>query len=319
MWGFATRRMVQAVVTVLVATFLLFGALAAVPGDPVRALFGFTAPPPELYEEIRTQFHLDEPFLVQYGQFVTGLVTGDLGRSYPRDPFGQPTSGTPVTAQLAPALPVSLRILGGALVLMVVGGVSAATASVAARRQWVAPAIGAAAAVAVSAPVLVLAFATQAFVARPVGWLPVVGGQQSAAGYVLPVLALGVPAAAWLALVTRAELRSAVRATYAAAARARAIPERRVVGIHALRVAALAVVAFVGGHVGQLLAGLIVVEGVFGLPGIGGTILDAIGRQDRAMLLAVVVLLLVAVVVLNAVADVIAAFLDPRIRSAGGR
>ena len=313
MGGFVARRLLQALATVALAVFVLFLALEMVPGDPVRALFGFQAPPPDVYEAIRRQFHLDEPLLQQYLLFMGDLLQGDLGRAFPRDPFGRAADGLPIAPMLAAALPVSLRVLGAAFVLMVIGGVAAGVAGALTTRRWLVTAIHGGAVLLVSVPVLVLGFSLQSFLADWSGPFPPAGGTQTWRGYVLPVLAIALPSAAYLSLVARSELLSVLREPFVTAARGRALPPRRIVGVHALRVAMVEVVVFAGAHLSQLIAGLVVVEGVFDLPGVGGLMLSAIIGQDRSLLLVLVVLTIGAVTILSALVDLLHGVLDPRV------
>lgn len=312
MGGFLIRRVLQGAATLLLATFLLFCALELVPGDPVRALFGPQAPPPELYEAIRRQFHLDEPLLLQYTLYMGDLLRGDLGNSFPRDPFGQAIGGVPIAPVLAAALPVSVTVLLVSFVGMVAGGTVAGMVS-ALDLRGVGRIVYAVSVVLASVPVLVLAFALQAFVADYDGPFPPTAQAGDWPGLVLPVLAVAVPAGAYVALVARAQLRSVLREPWVAAARARSLPPRRIVAVHALRGAFADVAAFAGAHVSQLVAGLVVVEGVFDLPGVGWLMLQAIQGQDRSMLLVLVILAIAVVVMVSTFVDILQGVLDPRV------
>lgn len=312
---FTLRRLLRMVVTLTLATFVFFSAVTVLPGDPVRALFGFRPPPPELYELIRAQFHLDEPFLTQYGLFMADLLRGDLGNSFPDNPFGRAQLGPPVAAILARTLPVSLRILALALLVQAVVGVSLGVVAARLRSRLGGAGVYVVAVSLVATPVIVAAFSLQAFIGFEMRWLPyqwVNGGGWT--NYVLPVVALSAGFSAYTLLLARAELGATLRRPFVHAARGRGLGHGRVVGIHALRASLVPVVAFVTANLGSLITGLVVVEGVFQVPGAGGALFSALREQDRALIVVVIILILSAVIVINALADIAYSVIDPRIR-----
>lgn len=312
---FATRRLSQMVVTLTIATFVFFTAVTVLPGDPVRALFGFKAPPPELYEQIRDDFHLDEPFLEQYVLFISDLARGDLGHSYPDDPYGTATLGPPVSDILKSSLPVSVRILATSIALQVVVGLALAIYAALRRRTITDVTVYATAILLVSVPVIIGALALQAFVGFEVDWLPSTWRPDAGwTNYVLPVASLSAGFAAYVLLIARTELLATLRRPYIRAATARGVPEPRLIGVHALRASLVPVVTFVTANLGNLIAGLVVVEGIFGVPGTGGRLFLALRTQDRALIVVVIILVLVTVIVVNTVADIAYSAIDPRIR-----
>ncbi len=313
MLKFTGARGLQMVVTLWVAVTLLFVVVTVLPGDPVRALFGFRAPPPEIYAAIVRDYHLDQPIWRQYLLYLGDLLTGDLGRAYPRDPFGSPDEAVAVADVVRSAVPVSTALLLASLVVQVVVGIVAGL--LAARRgSRAGPAVYGAAIVLVALPVVVLAAALRTVVGLEWGWLPVRGLNDGIASYVLPVLALAALSTGYVALLTRAEVRAALGRPYVAAARARGLTEARVLAVHALRPALVPVVAYLAASVGPAVVGLVVVEGVFELPGLGGAIIGSIRDRDRSMLVGLVAVVMAAVIVVTAVADVLTAWLDPRLR-----
>lgn len=315
MGRFASRRLLQMLFTLLIATFVFFSAVTVLPGDPVRALFGFRPPPPELYEAIRAEFHLDEPFLVQYGLFLSDLARGDLGHSYPISPFGQARQGPPVSRILEGTLPVSLRILAATIVAQLAVGLAIGVAAAVRRRTVSDGAIYAVAILLASIPVIVTGYALQAFVGFEVSWLATTWVRGAGwTNYVQPVAALAGASAAYVLLLSRTELRAVLRQPYVRAAVARGVGPQRVVGVHALRASLIPVVTFVTANLGNLITGLVVVEGIFNVPGFGGVLFTALQRQDRALLVVMITLILVAVVVTNTLADIAYSVIDPRIR-----
>jgi oligopeptide transport system permease protein len=314
--GFVVRRGLQMVLSLWAALTLVFVAVTQLPGDPVRALFGFTPPPPEVYAAITDQFHLDEPLPVQYLLYLGDVLTGDLGRAFPLDVAGDVGTPGPLVSDVVVATaPVSAVVVVGALVVQSLVGVVAGALAATGRRVGVG--VYALALLLVSTPVLVAAYLLRTVLGVGLGWFPLSGAAGGPATYVLPVLALAALSTGHVALLTRAELAETLRAPFVHAARARGLRTRRVVGVHALRPAMVPVVTFVAANVGQLAVGLVVVEGVFGLPGLGGTLFQAVRDRDRSLLVGLVTVVMATVIVANALADVAAAALDPRISLEG--
>jgi ABC-type dipeptide/oligopeptide/nickel transport system permease component len=311
------RRAGQAVVTLLLATLLFQLALELLPGDPIRALFGPQRPDPVVYEAMRAQYGFDEPFPVRYLGYLGDLVTGDWGNSFPGGlVYGRVEVGPPVRDVVAAALPVSATLVAWAVLVQGVVGLAAGACAVLLRRPAAGSVIYLAAVGTASVPVIVLAYGLQAFVGTELRWLPVTGAGHGWRGYVLPVVALAAAATAYLALLTRSELAETLRARWVKAAEARSIPQHRIVGIHAMRVSLVPIVTFLAANTGQLLTALVIVEGVFGVPGVGGALFSAVQTRDPAMLTALLTLSVAVVVAANLVADVVVAVADPRVRAA---
>lgn len=158
--AFVARRAVQMVLSLWAAITLVFIAVTQLPGDPVRALFGFEPPPPDVYDALRRHFHLDEPLLVQYWLYVRDVVTGNWGRGFPVNPFGRADSGPEVAAVVANAAPVSAVILVGALVVQSLVGIVAG--ALAARGRGMGAGVYAVAMLLVATPVVVAAYGLRA-------------------------------------------------------------------------------------------------------------------------------------------------------------
>ena len=313
MTAFLLRRAVQMVLSLWAALTLVFVAVTQLPGDPVRALFGFKPPPPEIYAAVRAQFHLDQPLLVQYGLYLRDVLVGDLGRSYPLNPYGDAGAGPSVAGVVASAVPVSAIIITGALLVQSLVGVVAGALATSQRRSLGAG-IYAAALLLVSTPVVVAAYVLRTVFGSELRWLPVTGAVGGPLTYVLPVLALAALSTGYVALLTRSELTEILASPFVQAARSRGLRPWRVVGVHALRPALTPVVTFVAANVSQLFVGLLVVEGTFSMPGLGGALFEAIKDRDRALLVGLDTVVMAAVIIANAAADVLAAALDPRVK-----
>jgi oligopeptide transport system permease protein len=313
---FVVGRTGQMVASLWVATALLFLVVTVLPGDPVRALFGFQQPPPEVYDAIVAEYRLDQPLWRQYVLYLGDLLRGDLGRSFPRNPFGNARPTVEVTDVVAATAPVSARLVLLALVVQVLVGVVAGVLAARAGRRSGAL-VTAAAIVLVATPVVVAAYVLRTVVGVQLGWLPRGGLFDGPVSYVLPVLALAGLSTGYVVLLTRSEVRTALTTPFLRAARGRGIPEARLLAVHALRPSLVPVVAFVAANVGPTLVGLVVVEGVFDLPGLGGALLQAIRDRDRALMVGLVAVVMGVVIVATAVADVVTAWLDPRLRLDG--
>ena len=314
MGRYAVGRVVQMLVSLLVVLTLLWFAITVLPGDPVRALFGFRQPTPEAYARVQEQLRLDEPVLVQYLLYLRDVLTLDLGQTFPRDPFGRPDPGADVWSLVRAAGPTSLIVLGGALVVQAVDGLVAGALSAARAGTALGRWVDGVALLLVSTPVLVAAYVSRTVFGVELHLLPVAGVGSGWTSYVLPVLSLAALSTGYLALLLKGELLVALHAPYTAAARARGIGSWRITTVHAMRPSLIPVATFLAANLGQLVTGLIVVEGVFRVPGVGGLLFGAIADRDRSLVVGIVTFVAIVVIVANALADVLVAALDPRLR-----
>ncbi len=314
MGRFVVRRGGRALITLLVATLVFHLALTVLPGDPVRALFGFRPPPPELAEELRRQFRLDEPYVVQYLGYLGDLVRFDLGRSLPLDPFGEATRGRSVNSIVAAAWPYTARLLAASLLLQAVVGVVGGVLAAVREGSVVARGVVASSVVLIALPVILTAYALQVAVGLQFSWVPLVGANAGWRSYLLPVLALTGVTLGTVVLFLRSELRRTLRSPFIHYATACGVRRPRIVGVHALRVALPPVMAYLATNLGQIVMGVLIVEGIFGLPGLGGEIFQAIRRQDRSLLASLVTLITFGVILANLATDLVVSTLDPRVR-----
>jgi oligopeptide transport system permease protein len=313
---FAGGRLVQMLVSVWVAITLIFIAVTQLPGDPVRALFGFRPPPAELYDQIAHRFGLDRPLGEQYWMYLSNTLTGDLGYSYPLDGWGAAKHGPAVTDTIAAAAPVSAILIAGSLALQIVFGVGiGALGALRGRRALVAGVYGLAVLL-VATPVLVAAYLLRTTLGVTLRWFPMNGVHDGAMSYVLPIIALSALSIGYIILLTRTEVREKLAAPFLKAARGRGYTTARLLTVHAMRPSLIPVVAFIAANIGQLFVGLIIVEGVFGLPGVGGAVFEAIRDRDRSLLIGLVTVFILVTLVLNTLADMLIAVIDPRVRAA---
>ncbi len=298
-------RLGLALVVALGVASLVFALIHLTPGDPVEALLGESAASVDR-EALRTALGLDAPLPAQWWRFVSGLATGDLGRSL--------GSQRPVAMLIVERLPQTLVLAVAAMsvalclalplglysALRVGTGWDLLTSTLAV--------MGMALPSFVLGPVLMMVFAVR------LGWLPVAGGDTPAA-LVLPALTLGLALAALLTRMVRAAVCEVLGEPYILAARARGLGESRVLWRHALRNAALPVLTVVGLQLGALLGGAVITEMVFGWPGLGQLTIEAIQRRDYPLVQGCVLTVSLGYVGLNLLTDLLYGCLDPRVKA----
>ncbi|HEX2239630.1 MAG TPA: ABC transporter permease [Actinomycetota bacterium] len=313
MRGLILRRALQAFLTLLLVTLVIHGALALLPGEPMRGVFGPRRPDPEVFDALRKMYHLDLPWPLRYLNYLQDLFTGDWGNTLPGDVRGAAYVGPPVTTVVSAAVPSSIRLLLPALIIQVGAGILGGIYAVRRRRERSGVALYTAAVLLLGIPVVVVAYWLQMVFAWNLDWFPTIGLTGWRA-YVLPVLSLALVTTPLTILFTRSQLQDVLLSGFVKPARARAIPEQRIVGVHALRASLGPVATFVAATFGQLLTALVIVETIFRIPGYGHLVYDSLLARDRTLLIALVVLSTAAVLVMNFIADMIHIAADPRVR-----
>ncbi len=300
-------RVLQAVLVLVGATFVIFVITFALPGDPVQALAGERAADPAFAEAIRARYHLDEPLLQQYVRFLAGALHGDLGQTY---------SGQDVAQMLGERIWVSAQLAAFALAFQIVIGVGAGVLS-ALRRNGVADTgVRIFTLAGLSIPFFVTAFVLQLVVGVKFGWLPVAGTEDGFLSYIMPGFVLGSLSTAYVARLTRGQLAESLREDYVRMATAKGLTRVRVVAHHALRNSLIPVVTFLGLEVGALLSGAVITESIFNIPGMGQAMARAVYLGERTTVVGVVTVFVFVYVVANLLVDLLYAVLDPRIRYA---
>ena len=307
MGRYLTRRLVQTVLVFIGVTFVIYGAVFLLPGNPVAALGGGQPLPATTVHDLELKYHLGEPFLEQYGRYLAGLARGDFGTSI--------STGQSVSSLIGQAWPVTLTLALTAWAIEIVVGIGAGIAAALRRGGVLDRLIMFGTILAVCVPVFVVAFVFQVVFGIRLHWLPVAGTADGwPAGYLLPAAALALTGVAALGRLTRASLLETLSREYVRMAAAKGLPRRWVVGKHALRNSAIPVVTFLGIDLGFLLGGAVVIEAVFNLPGVGLLIYDAIQQKDGAVVVGVATLLILVFLLGSLIVDVLYAVLDPRIR-----
>ncbi len=304
MIGYITRRLGQAVFILIGISLVTYVLIYLIPADPVRQIAGRSATP-ETVESIRRQLGLDLPLWQQYLRYLGGLLQGDLGRSY--------IQKTEVATLIASRLPATLQLMAGAILLELLIGLSAGIYAASRRGRPADRVIMVAAFAAVSAPQFVVGILLLYVFAVQLGWFPI-GGYGTLWHLVLPALTLGLLGGGWYARMMRSAMIEVLRQDYIVTARAKGAGHFRILFVHGLRNAALPVVAMVGLDIGIFMSGAVVVESVYGWPGIGQLAWQAIQRVDIPIIVGVTIVAAVAIVLGNLLADLVAPFIDPRIK-----
>lgn len=304
MAAYLLRRLIQSALILLGVSIITFVLLYILPADPVRQIAGRSATP-EVVENIRRQLGLDQPFWVQYWRYLTGLLQGDMGRSY--------LQKTDVATLIAARLPATLQLMVGAIACELIFGLTLGMIAALRRGRPLDTGLMVGSFVAVSAPQFVVALLLLYVFAVKLGWFPI-GGYGTLAHLVLPSVTLGIMGAGWYSRMMRSSMLDVLRADYIRTARAKGLGRLRVILRHALPNAILPIVAMIGMDIGIFMGGVVVVESVFGWPGIGQLAWQAIQRVDIPIIMGVTLVSAIAIVLGNLLADLIAPLIDPRIK-----
>jgi oligopeptide transport system permease protein len=303
---YTLRRVLSAVPTVFFVILLAFILVRAAPGGPFdsdRVL------PPAIEANIQKHYRLDDPLPQQFVRYLGGVLTGDLGPSYRyRD--------RSVSELIGAALPLSMLIGSLAMGLAVVAGVSIGAAAALRANTRFDRLIMGSAMTGISIPVFVLAPVLILFLSVKLQWFP--AGWSSEAGFsklVLPVVSLALPQLAYVARLTRASLIDVLSSDFVRTARAQGLSTASIIRYHALKPALLPVVSYLGPAIAVILTGSVVVEEVFGIPGVGQFFVRGALNRDYTLVLGVVIFYAVLIVTLNLIVDLVYGLLDPRIRT----
>ncbi len=305
MTRYVARRLLLTIPVLIGASLLIYAMVYALPGDPVRALAGDRPLSPAVQAQIRADYNLDDPFAVQYGKYLWGLLHGDFGSDF---------SGRPVTETIAQRLPVTVRLTVVAVVFETIFGVTAGILASLRRNSFFDNLVLVSTTMLVSIPVFVLGFLAQYVFGFKLGWFPIAGVADGWVSYLLPGLVLASLSMAYVARLTRSAMLESLSADYIRTARAKGVGRTRIVLRHAFRNSLIPVVTFIGADIGALLGGAIVTESVFNLPGLGRAIFDAVRAQQGPVVVGIVTLMVFFYIFFNLLADVLYAVIDPRIR-----
>lgn len=297
----------QTVVVFAGVTFIIYAAVFLMPGNPVAALSGGQPLAASVVHDLELKYHLNEPFLEQYGRYLLGLLHGNFGTSV--------DTGQSVSSLMSQAWPVTVTLALTAWGIEMVFGIMTGVFAAVRRGGAFDRLVMFLSILAVSVPIFVAAFTAQVLLGVRLHIVPVAGTQDGwPVSYLLPGLVLALFSLATVSRLTRASLLETLAKEYVHTAIAKGLPRRWVVGKHALRNAIIPVITYLGVDLGFLLSGAVVVEGVFNLPGVGLLIFNAIQNKDGAVVVGVATLFVLVFLLGNLAVDVLYALLDPRVR-----
>ncbi len=314
MWTYLIRRILQMIPVLGLITFMVYALMLAIPGDPALALVG---PGESLDAEqlaaVRKEYNLDEPVIVQYGIWVGKVLQGDLGRST--------QNYRPVAEELATRARVTLQFGLVAWILAIIIGVPAGIISAVYRGKPIDYVATILSITGIAIPNFWLGIMAILLFGVTLGWLPTQGYVdifidpiEGLRHMLLPAFALGITSWALIMRQSRSAMLEVLAQDYVRTANAKGLSKRRVIGIHALRNALLPVVTVFGLQTGRIFAGSVVIETLFGIPGMGQFMVQAIFARDFMSVQGAVLLMALAVLFANLMTDLCYAWLDPRIR-----
>ncbi|HMK93231.1 MAG TPA: ABC transporter permease [Thermoleophilia bacterium] len=310
MLRFVVQRLISLVLTLFVASIVIYGALYLAPGDPATLLAGGHVTP-SIIHQIHIQYHLNDPVYVRYWDWLTGILRGNLGQSF--------VYREPVTTLIAPRIGNTLFLVSYASILILVIGIALGITAGLTRR--VSSAITVGTGIGLATPSFVAAILLITIFAVDLGWFPVFGAGSGFADRLyhltLPAVALAISWVAYVSQLTRTSIKEELVREHVETARSRGIPENLVVRRHVLRNAWIPITTVAGLTVAGLIAGDVVVEQAFGIAGLGSFLVQATSQKDVAVVQTIALLLVVVFVVVNAIVDLVNGALDPRLTVTG--
>jgi oligopeptide transport system permease protein len=306
MGWYIVRRIAIMVPVFVGATLLIYGMVFLLPGDPVAAMAGDRPLTPVAAAALRARYHLDDPFILQYLRYLGGVLHGDLGRSF---------SGLPVSAVLAHAFPVTVRLALIAVAVEAVLGIGFGIIAGLRQGGIFDSTVLLTGLIIVAIPIFVLGFLAQFVFGVRLGIAPVTVGESATfERLLLPGIVLGSVSFAYVVRLTRSAVAANAHADYVRTATAKGLSRPRVVTVHIMRNSLIPVVTFLGADLGALMGGAVVTEGIFNIHGVGGVLFQAVTRQEAPTVVSIVTVLVLVYLITNLVVDLLYAALDPRIR-----
>jgi len=304
MFGYAIRRLAGALPTLLVIVTAAFFLMRLAPGGPFDDEQTLA---PEIAANLEAAYGLDQPIMVQYRNYLGGLLRGDLGPSFRYKDFE-------VSELIARGLPITAGLGAAALLLAVIAGVPLGMLAGRRRNRASDHVVMGVALAGIAVPNFVVAPLLALVFGVLLGWLPVSGWESGNLRYViLPVITLALPLIAYIARLTRGSLLEVLQSPHIRTARAKGLTESRILWRHAFKPTILPVVSFLGPAAAALLTGSLVVEQIFGLPGVGRYFVQGAVNRDYTLVMGMVVFYAVLIVLLNLLVDLAYGWLDPRI------
>jgi len=303
MLSFAFRRFLSAIPTLLVLLALSFALIRVAPGGPFDSEKTI---PVEIQERLNETYHLDEPLWQQFLRYLGDLLQGDFGPSFQYKDYS-------VSELIAAGFPVSLQLGGLAMLLALGVGLSVGTVAALNQNGRLDHALMTAAMMGISIPNFVLAPLLVLVFAVTLRWLPA-GGLDSWSSFVLPVVSLALPQIAYIARLTRGSMIEVLRSDFIRTARAQGLPTREIIVGHALKPALVPIVSYLGPATAGIITGSVVVEQIFGVPGLGRYFVQGALNRDYTLVMGIVVFYGVLIILFNFLVDLAYRWLDPRVK-----
>jgi oligopeptide transport system permease protein len=301
------RRLAMMIPVLVGTTFIIYAAVYALPGDPVQALAGpDRAVTPAAAQAIASHYHLDDPFVIQYWHYVTGLVRGDFGIDF---------NDAPVSAVIATSWPVTVKLATMTWVIEAVLGVTLGVVAALHAGRFVDFMVLSGSTLVLGVPYFITAYVAQIVLGEKLGWLPVSGIDEGwPLSYVVPALCLALLGIPEISRLTRAGILENLGSDFVDTAVAKGLSRSRVLVRHVLRNSLIPVISMLGLTLGYLLSGTILIEGIFNLPGLGYQTFQGIQQHNGPVVVGISTLLVLVFLVVNLIVDVLYGVLDPRIR-----
>ena len=308
MGKYLLRRVLQVIPVVLGTTLLVYALVFALPGDPVKAMFGDKPVNPAVAAQIRAEYNLDKPFIVQYFIYLKNALTLNFGDTF---------AGQPVLDEITRAFPVTIRLGLMAFVFEAIFGVVFGIISGLKKGKWYDTVILIVSLLLISVPTFVTGFLGQYFLGVKWSILPVTAGNDPTfIDLLMPAMVLGSVSMAYIIRLTRSEISSNIAEDYVRTARAKGMSNRQVMLRHVLRNSLIPVVTYLGQDIAALMGGAMISETIFNIHGIGWLTYQSILKGEGNLVVSIVTLLMLIFVVCNLIVDLLYAALDPRIRYA---
>ena len=299
------KRLLMLIPVILVTSFLIFWAMSLTGGDPARQIAGDRATEAEV-EAIREEMGLHDPFLVRYGNYMKGMLTGDMGKSY--------VTNKDVFRTFMEKLPNTLMLGGAAVLIAIIVSLPLGIYTAIHQNTWKDTAGMVFALFGTSMPNFWLGLMLIILFSLKLHWLPS-GGKNGFASLILPALTVGFGLAALITRTTRSSMLDVIRQDYMTTARAKGCSEKRVIFRHGLKNALIPIITAIGLQMSLVITGSVLAETVFSWPGIGRLVYDSISKRDTPMVTGSIIMCSVLMCIINLIVDLIYAFFDPRIKA----
>ena len=306
MTAYLIKRVLQALPVFFGTTLLIYFMVFAMPGDPIVALFGDRGVNEAVADQLRHQYHLDQPFIIQYHIYIGGIFQGDFGTSF---------SGQPVSEILASTFPVTIRLALIAVFVEMVVGITVGLVSGLRKGKLFDTSSLVMSLILISTPIFVIGFVSQYLFAIKLGWAkPTVSGGAEIQELILPGIVLATISIAYIIRLTRGSVIETAGQDFVRTAYGKGLARNRIVRVHILRNSLIPVVTYLSIDFGTLLVGATVTEGIFNVPGVGRTLYQAIIRGEGPTVVSFVTVMVLIYLAVNLLTDLLYAVLDPRIR-----